>query len=176
MRLADFLILLLQTHAQTLVKLSAFFGEENFIEILENSGETLDQSLPPSQFALNTHSDSVIWLDSPTPTSNSNAYAELEATVQELKLPEVLEFHLWAYPHYRAFIESALDLNSKIKSTPSGDALIDEAIQNAQAWVRALPIHPEAVREVAYQTAATPWLRFRTEALKKLGKRPFSIV
>lgn len=178
MRLVDFLIAILNAHAQALTRLAAFFGEETFIEMLEDSGETIDQALPPSKFAKNTHADGVIWLDSPNPSSNANAYRELEGAVREFGLPEVLNFHLWAYPHYRAFIESAFDLNSRIKTDANSDSaiqLVEEAVQQAQAWVRALPI-PPAAAPAAERAAQMPWIRFRTETLKYLGKRPFDAV
>jgi hypothetical protein len=176
MRLVDFLILLLQAHAETLKRLAAFFGEEEFFEMLEDSGETIDRALPPTKYA-GAAGASIIWIDTPSPHSNANAYAELEGTVAELGLPATLAFHLWAYPHYREFIESALDLNSRMPAGggESGPALIEEACAQADAWVRALPI-PGAVAMAAYKAAQVPWLRFRTEALKKMGRRPLGMV
>lgn len=176
MRLADFLILLLRAHADTLTRLAAFFGEEAFVEMLEESGETIDRALPPTKYAGEAGA-SVIWIDTPAPHSNANAYAELEGTVRELGLPEPLAFHLWAYPHYRRFIESALDLNARMPAGggPSGAALIDEACEQAEAWAKALPI-PKAVAEAALKAAQQPWIRFRTEALKKMGRRTLGLV
>ncbi len=175
MRLIDFLIYLLQAHAQTLSRLAAFFGEEKFIEILEDAGEKNSNQLPPSQFA-DQQGAQILWLDSPQPGSNSNAYAELEGAVRDMGLPALLEFHLWAYPHYRAFIESPHDLNSRIKTAPHGDRgdagalLVDEACQHAQAWVQTLGI-PPAVAPAAERAAQIPWIRFSTEFLKRIGKR-----
>jgi hypothetical protein len=172
-RLAEFLVLLLQAHADTLKRLAAFFGEEKLVEMLEDSGETIDQALPPRKHA----GASVVWIDTPTPHSNANAYAELEGNVQEMGLPATLEFHLWAYPHYRAFIESSVDLNSRMApgGGESGGAMIEEAVHQAEAWVRALPIHPTLAPR-AYAMAQVPWLRFRTEALRKMGRRPLGPV
>jgi hypothetical protein len=176
MRLVDFLILLLQAHAETLKRLAAFFGEEEFVEMLEDSGETIDRALPPTKYAGEAGAR-VIWIDTPSPHSNANAYAELEGTVLELSLPATLAFHLWAYPHYRDFIESSIDLNSRMPAGggEAGAALIEEACAQADAWVRALPI-PGAVAMAAYKAAQIPWLRFRTEALKKMGRRPLGAV
>jgi hypothetical protein len=180
MRLVDFLVLLLRAHAETLKRLGAFFGEETLVAMLEDAGESFDDrrlaGLEPAKFAT-TSVASVIWIDTPTPRSNTNAYGELEGTVRELDLPEVLEFHLWAYPHYRAFIESAIDLNSRLApgGTEPGTALIEEACASAEAWVKALPI-PPSVAAAAYKAAQIPWLRFRTEALKKMGRRPLGAV
>jgi hypothetical protein len=180
MRLVDFLVLLLSAHAETLKRLAAFFGEENLIEMLEDAGESFDDrrlaGLEPEKFASSSVA-SITWIDAPSPHSNANAYAELEGTVRELGLPEVLEFHLWAYPHYRAFIESAIDLNARLSPSdgPSGTKLVEEACEASDAWVKTLAIQP-AVSAAAYKAAAVPWLRFRTEALKKMGRRPLGAV
>jgi len=180
MRLVDFLVLLLGAQAETLKRLAAFFGEENLVDMLEDAGESFDDrrlaGLAPEKFATSSVA-SVTWIDSPAPHSNANAYAELEGTVRELGLPEILEFHLWAYPHYRAFIESAIDLNARLspESGVSGTALVDEACAASEAWVKTLRI-PPSVAAAAYKAAAQPWLRFRTEALKKMGRRPLGAV
>ncbi len=180
MRLVDLLVLLLSAQADTLKRLAAFFGEENLIHLLEDAGESFDDrrvaGLEVPKFA-KTSVASITWIDTPVPHSNANAYGELEGTVHELGLPEVLEFHLWAYPHYRAFIESSIDLNARLApgGGESGTALIEEACAAADAWVRSLAI-PPAVADAAYKAALVPWLRFRTEALKKMGRRPLGAV
>jgi len=180
MRLVDFLVLLLGAQAETLKRLAAFFGEENLVDMLEDAGESFDDrklaGLAPAKFAT-TSVASVTWIAASTPHTNASAYAELEGTVRELGLPEILEFHLWAYPHYRAFIESAIDLDSRLPAGggESGAALIEEACAAADAWVKTLPI-PPAVAAAAYKAAGVPWLRFRTEALKKMGRRPLGAV
>lgn len=176
MRLVDFLILLLSAQADTLKRLGAFFGEENLVEMLEDIGETIEGALPPTQWAGKAGA-SVIWIDPQSSYSNANAYAELEGAVRELDLPEVLEFHLWAYPHYRKFIESAMDLSARMApgGGEAGPSLIEEACNQAEAWSRALPI-PPSVAAAAHKAAQIPWLRFRTEALKKMGRRPLGAV
>lgn len=174
MRLVDLLILLLGAHADTLRRLSAFFGEETFVEMLEESGETIENSLPPTVYA-GTVGAPVIWIESQA--SNSNVYAELEGTVSEFQISAVLHFHVWAYPHYRKFIESAIDLNARLPAGggEAGLALIEEACLQAEAWVSALPISA-AVKPAALKAAQIPWLRFRSEALKKMGRRPLGAV
>ncbi|MGZ3688923.1 MAG: hypothetical protein ACXVBW_11515, partial [Bdellovibrionota bacterium] len=117
------------------------------------------------------------WFDASQSTGYTSAYAQLESAVHEFKLPAVLEFHLWAYPHYRAFIESPLDLNSRIlgPGNDAGLALVDEAVAQAEAWVKKLPLPPEASAH-ASRAAHVPWLRFRTTVLKRIGKRPMGPV
>ncbi len=169
-RLVDFLVFMLEAHAQTLQRLAALFGEERLLEILENAGEHPDaMATPPNVKA--------IWFEAPAPNSPSTAYAVLEGAVSEMRLPEFLEFHLWAYPHYRAFIESPLELGSKIQG-PGGEAgvaLVDEAVAQAQEWIRRLVIPPELGPQ-AERAAHVPWLRFRAEVLKRIGRRPMGPV
>ncbi len=176
MRLVDFLVLLLSAHADTLKRLAAFFGEENLIEMLEESGETISEALPPTQVAGQSGAE-ILWIDAGGSHTNANAYAELEGTVRELGLPEPLAFHLWAYPHYRKFIESSVDLNARLAPNSGEKALtlIEEACDQAEAWAKALPI-PAAVSGAALKAAQIPWVRFRTESLKKIGRRPLGAV
>lgn len=174
MRLVEFLIYLLEAHAETLKRLAALFGEENLIQLLEMAGDE-DEDPAASKGAGTVP---VSMFEAPSPfTSTPAPYSELEGAVQEMNLPSVLEFHLWAYPHYRAFIESALDLNSRIPG-PGGDVgavLVDEAIAQAEAWVRSLPMNP-AVLDQASRAAHVPWLKFRTTVLKRIGRRPLGPV
>lgn len=169
MKLVEFLICLLDAQAQTLQRLAALFGEDAFIEILESQEAP---SLPPSLHSLNP-----AWFEASGPTGYSSSYAELEGAVRDFRLSEVLEFHLWAYPHYRAFIESSIDLTSKIigPGTDTGVVLVDEAVAQAQDWVRKLPIHPSMSRQ-AELAAHVPWLKFRAQILKRIGKRPLGPV
>jgi hypothetical protein len=168
-KLIDFLISLLQTHAQTLKRLAALLGEEDFLDLLETAGE----NEPTSEFQFHLNSN---WFEAPTSKTHRQAYGELEGAVRDLNLPAVLEFHLWAYPFYRSFIESSINLRSRIKTQDSaGETLVLTAVENARFWVRQLPIPPEFSRQVE-QAALTPWVRFRSETLRKLGKRPFEVI
>ncbi len=175
MRLVDFLILLLGAHAETLKRLGAFFGEEELVNLLEDAGEANEAALPPTK--VSSVRAPIVWRDEPTPRSNASAYAELEGNVREFDLPEVLEFHLWAYPPYRTYIESAINLGAKLApgGGESGVSLVEEACRQAEEWVKTLGI-PPAVAAAAYKAAHVPWLRFRTETLKKMGRRPLGAV
>ncbi|MGK5081732.1 hypothetical protein WDW37_00380 [Bdellovibrionota bacterium FG-1] len=170
MRLVEFLILMLQAHAHTLQRLAALFGEEILLHMLEESGEELAKKLPPPRFQL-------VWFEAPKNTGFSSPYAELEGAVHDFTLPAMLEFHLWAYPHYRSLIESTLDLNARIPGPHSDTCLclIEEALEQANAWIRALPIATEFQLQ-AQSAAQIPWLRFRTQTLKQMGRRPFGAV
>lgn len=170
MRVVDFLIQLLEAHAQVLHRLAALFGEAELIELLESSGD--EAPTADEQPRIN-----LAWFDSTRVTGSASAYAELEASVREFGLVPHLEFHLWAYPHYRAFVESRLDLSATICS-PSGEAgvaLVDEAVASAQAWVRRLPLASVGSKQ-AEVAAHVPWLRFRTTVLKRIGRRPMGPV
>lgn len=170
MNLLNFVIQILNTQGKTLQRLAAFFGEEELLQMLETAGETLNPVILP--FNLGDLLDSP--LDGSAASQGTNTYAQLEGAVHEMKLPAVLEFHLWAYPFYRAIIESPFDLGSPIRNfnNTGGNRLVIEALKQAEEWVKNLPIHPE-VSAQAERAAMIPWLRFRSEILKKFGKRPF---
>jgi hypothetical protein len=171
-RLVEFLIALLEAHSETLKRLAALFGEENLIQLLEMAGDEPESETSRVQVI------DLSRFEPPSPFSATDStYAELEGAVREMNLPAFLEFHLWAYPHYRAFIESPLDLNSRIPG-PGGDAgvaLVDEAVSQAEFWVRSLPMS-DLVRDQASRAAHVPWLKFRTQVLKRIGKRPMGPV
>ena len=178
-RFVDLLIFILQTHAETLKRLAAFFGEEEFLEILENSQEPSEGSNPGghSSFTLETE-----WFEEGTEGNSgrngSSAYFELEDSVRELNLPAPLEFHLWAYPFYRILIESGVELDSYVaKNHPSSplDQLIAEATRQAQEWIRTLSI-PPGVFPQAESAALNPWVRFRTRVLNKAGRKALSSI
>jgi hypothetical protein len=177
MRLIDFLILLLQTQAYTLQKLAGIFGEEELLEMLEITGEKsplLEKQIfidpqwftPPPPDPIQLRKSTRL----PSKTPPASAYAELEGAVHELQLSAVLEFHLWAYPFYRVIIESPVDLRSFIQPVDHGESLIHLALEQAQIWIKHLPLPPEHSRKIE-QSAVAPWLRFRSELFKKLGHK-----
>ena len=161
-RLVDFLILLLEAHSQTLQRLAALFSEGLVLEMLENA--------PEKEEEFTIHAECF------ESSSVSAAYTELEGAVREFTLPAILEFHLWAYPHYRAYIESSLELSDRMKSSPDHiTRLADESITYAEAWLYNLPI-AEEFRPRAQSAAQVPWIKFRTQVLKKAGHRPLGAV
>ena len=169
MRLVEFLVYLLEAQGHTLQRLAAIFGEDILFEILEIAGEKQESNPLPKI--------SSQWFGKPREIGESHPYGELESAVREMKLPAVLEFHLWAYPHYRAFIESAADLNAWIEGpgTDTGAQMTEQAVAEAQAWVKQLPIPPE-ISQQTERAAQIPWIRFRTQVLKRIGKRPMGPV
>jgi hypothetical protein len=52
---------------------------------------------------------------------------------------------------------------------------VDEAVAQAQAWMRSLGL-PAAIAPQAERAAEIPWLRFRSEILPRLGRRPLGPV
>jgi hypothetical protein len=168
--LVEFLTYLLEAHAHTLHRLAALFGEEILVHMLEESGDEIAARMTPPKFKPE-------WFERAEGSELSSPYAELEGAVLDFKLPAMLEFHLWAYPYYRALIESGLELDARIPG-PGGDvgmALVDEAVDQAETWVKQLPIAPEFALQ-AQRAAHMPWLRFRTQVLKRIGKRPMGPV
>ncbi|MCM2277554.1 MAG: hypothetical protein NDJ89_05710 [Oligoflexia bacterium] len=171
MRIVEFLCQLLEAHAETLRRLAALLGEERLLEVLEEAGER--EAERPASAPIELHAEKLLAPQS----SGGSAYQELEGAVREFGLPAVLEFHLWAYPHYRAFIESPIDLDSRIPG-PGGDTgtvLVEEAVAQAAAWVRKLPL-PSQLGLQAERAAHVPWLRFRTQTLRRIGRRPLGPV
>ena len=181
MRLVEFLMLLLEAHGESLLRLAAFFGEDELFEILENYGDRyseLTEGVPEKKARALIQK---LELLPPIRSEAGLAYQALEGTVQNLNLPPPLEFHLWAYPFYRAFVESELDLDSRIAASgpfhaaDTGTILVEEAVAQAEAWIHHMPLPPQ-VSKPAERAAYVPWLRFRTNALKRIGKRPIGPV
>jgi hypothetical protein len=164
MRLVDFLILLLEAQAQTLQRLAALFGEEIVLEMLENAQERPEPSPQKIQFG---------WFSRSSAQAGGSPYSELEGAVRELKLSPVLQFHLWAYPVYRAFIESELELSARIENPQPA---IDVVMDGAKVWLDTLPIASPELRAHAERAAEVPWVRFRTTVLRGMGQRPIGVV
>jgi hypothetical protein len=99
-------------------------------------------------------------------------YAELEGAVRDMKLSPVLQFHIWAYPVYRAFIESKLELGSRVTNP---QAVVEAALAGQKHWLQMLPIAAE-FKVQAERAAEVPWTRFRATVLKDLGQRPIGVV
>jgi hypothetical protein len=164
---AEFIINILRAHAQTLHRLAAFFGEAELLEILETLGESTEDS--ELSFKIKEE-----WLTTPAGPETPFAYLELEGAVHDMHLSSVLEFHLWAYPFYRAIIESSVNLKSKIPDQPGSrvlETLVEEAIVQAQTWIEKLPI-PHVLANQTRSIAQVPWVRFRTTVLGRTGRRP----
>ena len=180
-KLIDFLIHVLEAQANTLQRLAAFFGEDEFLQILESVEEPDSRETKNHAAKEEAKLNDIFQLNVPnvlkrTSTADiASCYARLEGAVREMKLPAFLEFHLWAYPFYRLMIESSYDLQSPLsrdRDRIMTDQLVNASVAHAQAWVKTLPIHPELSLQTE-RTALIPWLRFRTEFLKKMGRSPF---
>ena len=176
MSLSEFLAEILQAHGQVLLRLAALLGEEELLELLEQA-EEMDN---PTKSLW--ESDTRARLVSSPRGSAPDGLSLIQSAVLEMNLPSVLEFYVWAYPHYRAFIESGIDLSFRIpRVTPtggpseSGVSLVEEAVSQGKEWFRKLPIHP-TMASAAERAAEIPWLRFRAEVLKRVGKRPLGPV
>jgi hypothetical protein len=173
-RLVDFLIGILKTHAESLNRLAALFGEDLLFDMLENAPEEF-----PSE-ALTAEWEKLFAYFAPLPTSGplgdaEAAYRRLESEVSDQKMAEFLEFHVWAFPFYRTFAESALDLRAPVQNAESAAKLIDSAVQAAKAWRQNLPI-AEEFRARAESAAAHPWIRYRTELMDRFGTRRLGVL
>ncbi len=177
MTLEQYIITLLETQAKTLTRLAALLGSPAFLVILEESGD-----LQPV-FSLEEAKVDLKWF-SFKPKVVSQGFSAIPGAIQVLHLPPTLEFHLWCYPFYRALIESPLPLKATLSTTPHHQQrLVDLTVQAAQTWANNLlaPLHPNATmpltaREQVMQVAFAPWLRFRTQMLKKMGHPPIKML
>jgi hypothetical protein len=165
-RLVDFLIRLLEAQAQTLQRLAALFGEDILLEMLERGAE-LDEEQGTSPIEIKP-----AWFQAAGAAKSSAPYAELEGAVRDFKLSPVLQFHVWAYPAYRCFIESDVELGARVTNP---QAIVDAALGGQKHWLAMLPIATE-FRAQAERAAEVPWIRFRTHVLKDLGQRPIGVV
>lgn len=192
LRVVDYLAQLLTHQAEVLRGLEDLFGETVLMACLERDAEP---ALPPSTPWLSTEARQAALLGPesastlgerlrdvagrPPATDPASAYALLATTVRDLKLPEPWEFHLWAYPYYRVWIEGPWNLESVIrtdtKSTEAAslDALIQEALASGIHWVERLGL-PEPYRGQAMGIAESVWLKFRTRVLTQAGRARLS--
>ncbi len=182
MRLAEFLAEILTAHGQVLLRLAALLGEERLLDLLERAEELY----PLADEDAETFSRWEQWLRSMLVTSpgdtSPQAMAEIQSAVNALNLPEVLEFYVWAYPTYRAYVETGIELWRRIPrmsatGAPSenGLQLTDNALERAREWFKRLPL-PSEIGLAAERAAEIPWLRFRAEVLKRVGRRPLGPV
>jgi hypothetical protein len=181
-RLSEFLAEILTAHGQVLLRLAALLGEEEFLELLEKAEELY----PSGDEDIASFEKWEAWLKDrlvPSPGDTpSSAMAEIQSSVTAIQLPEVLEFYVWAYPTYRAYVETGLSLALRIpRQSPtgapseSGLQLVEDAVRRAQEWFKRLPL-PSQVAATAERAAEIPWLRFRSEVLKRVGRRPLGPV
>ena len=182
MRLAEFLAEILAAHGQVLLRLAALIGEDRLLELLEKAEELY----PLGDEDLETFTRWEQWLKArlvPSPgDTTTQAMAEIQSAVNALNLPEVLAFYVWAYPTYRAYVETCVDLSMRIPrmgatGAPSenGLQLTEDAIERAKEWFKRLPL-PSEIGGAAERAAEIPWLRFRSEVLKRVGRRPLGPV
>lgn len=180
MRLVDFLILVLEAHAETLKRLSLIVGEDELIEAIEaHDSESIQKLRDPTELKALV---SELTPDSPHRPGDfhgelGDPYRKLEGAVLDFELPPVLEFYLWAYAPYRVWIESGTDLGWKIPG-PGGELgtrMVETLVTASERWIQTLPL-PRELMFQAEHAARVPWLKFRTQALKQIGRRPLGPV
>ena len=170
MWLAEFLIAVLEAQGRALQQLSENFGEEVLVEILERAGErdpeidSVPLTLPNAKWLAQSASGG-------DPDTIAEIYRDLQMAVHKLKIHTRLEFHLWALPYYRLFIESSAWLDA----TPGGPEaqnawkpLIEQAFEAGSNWPRTLGLSEPFLAD-SLRAVQSSWLRFRAEMLKKAG-------
>lgn len=167
MRLTQFLSLLLQAQAEVLKQLALLFGDEELVELLEERDETLHN------LRSNQHAAISLWRELQTTSNPSfNPMGELQGAVRETGIPEVLEFYLWAFPYYRDWIESDLDLDGSFpkENQEKLSLIIEYSVQQGKRWVQTLPI-PSTLGPKIEKATEGPWVRFRAQCLASSGQK-----
>jgi len=172
LRLVDFVMALLEAHALTLLRLVVYFGEPKLIELLESVPDDDAASAGVGDFALLPGVDDALTPPPPMGPQLKHPFTEIEGHVGELGVSSLLEFYLWAYPGYRMWAESALDLGAQlVPSNPKLlEAMIDQAVRQNRTWLGRLPIPSDLFASVE-RSAQVPWVRFRTDILRRSGGR-----
>lgn len=176
LKFIDLILAVLKSHGESLRELSHVLGEEETAAILELAGDAMPESpmrdlireLPLKPAPSTAPADRLL---------KSTPYLQIETAVREMRLPATLEFYVWTYPHYRALIESSVDLDAKFSSVPDRAQvnLIEEFVRQARAWVRILPMPPtEALK--AEKAVESCWIRFRANVLPRLGAKAMRAV
>jgi len=170
MLFVEFLIYLLKAHSKTLVLISQLLGEEQWLKILNSLPQQNKIEQKPILKLLQANQEN-------KQNNVPSPYKLLQEAVSNTQLSKELEIHLWSYPHYRAFIESSLDLGSPILTQKENTelVLIEEALSQAENWVHLLPVE-EHLKLHIIQNSQPHWLRFRSEILNKTGKKLFTSV
>jgi len=162
MKLGEFLRELLLIHGEVLKNLSAVFGKTVLVEILEAAGEREDLiCVPYLDFFESDNSDEEV---------GGAYYESIQVGVESLKLPPELAFHCWAFPIYRAYVESELPLNANLKRDSDSEIKLFE-LTNSQieGWLRSLAL-PEKIHKSAAKAVFPTWLRLRTKILESSGQ------
>lgn len=166
MRLTDFLICLLQFHSRVLRSLQDLLGEEALLAVLERSAEE-GPSISYSTLKRLAPSDGARKIQA-LRSSPVSPYEELESAVSSSDLHHALQFHLWAYPSYRALIESSLGLDEALPG--SAEPWVQESLAHSETWYATLPL-PGEIRVQADPPieAARTWLQM--EVRKRCGEK-----
>lgn len=182
LKLGEILALALESHGEVLKVLYTLFGEEVLIEVLERTDEVASErstetTLPPHLRKCFMEDRRVSdQLNGPPDWS-----ALLEKRVVAIGLPAVLGFYIWAYPPYRMWIESDLDLNLILNQVDAHDALPDSSqtlvaddwVNRADSWLSAIGL-PEKIHQQVHRAAHPIWIRFRSRLLSHIGARRMS--
>lgn len=168
LRVVDLLIEILRAQAKTLELLRAALGQEELLHVLEEKEPpaSLFESVEP-------------WASGEmSPRAGiSQPYKEIEGAVREMDLSAMLEFYLWAYPTYRAWVESPVLLDSCVRtdSAPHFARLADLVIQDARNYVRNLTLPPKLSTQIE-KLVEPVWIQFRTRLLSHTGKRRLTVI
>lgn len=199
LKLGEILGLVLEAHGECLKALYVLFGEEVLIEILERTDEVATER---SGGACLSQRLRQCFMEDRRVADRIHGEPDwpllLERRVQSLSLPAVLEFYVWAYPPYRLWIESDLNLNWILRcaeqiedpgSDESGGSghpaisiraqaenlVVEDWTARAESWISSLGL-PEKIHGQVMRLTQPVWVRFRARVLSQAGGRRMSSV
>jgi hypothetical protein len=168
---SDLLALLLQTQAETLMRLGALFGEDTLLDMLENSDEPREDSPERAKPLLSQWTEPSAIRGVP---DSGAAYARISNAVSGRGIPEFFEFHVFAWPYYRVWVEGEIDFNRVIR-VDAAPVIAEAALAASRAFVDRLPM-PDEYRPRARAAAEVPWVKFAGDVKARAGARRLSAV
>jgi hypothetical protein len=167
MKLYEFLLLVLKNQADFYHDLEATYGPDITVSILERASEKAEAA--PDTY--DTQMGNGFWtLDPNSKLDQTDAYTELQDTIEKMKMPKAIEFYLWSYPYYRTFIESGLPLQGQFKMSKESDvhSLYEEAISKSRFFFESVGFQGEYLKR-AEVTLDSSLKKFKVSLLKTAG-------
>lgn len=170
MKLIDFLILMLEAQAEVIRTLLRKMNEKETVELLEKYHSDLQEPQPPAFIeALNEAN--------PLSEEEELPFPDLDQAIRKFNFSFALEDQLISFPLYRAYLENCANLNGNIQltTTQNGESLIEEALFHGHSYYLHLPI-PRSYEREFKRDCEMAWLRFRTQTLKRMGKKGLKLL
>jgi len=172
-RLADYLTMTLQAHGDLLREVWTHvqrhgLNQDAILEAFEKAQEVEAPAAQPQKTMERG--------------KNGRPYVSIGHAVNAMNLPEPLEFYVWSYPYYRRWIESAADLEAPIETVfKNPEEEVEQARAYAAQWARHLIFielqdSERRVEDALQAFSLDRWLKFRSQALRAVGRRPLQSI